>query len=391
MMDKYLLLLFSLLTFSTAFAQDDEEVIDDGNLVANGNFENVKTKTLKTHGMLDDLCMNWFSATQFKGDIYASGIKGDKVNIPNNSFGKQDALSGHCYAGFRAYSKDKKYKRSYLQIELDENLEKDQQYCFRFNVSLADLSKYGTNGIGVYVSDRKIDQPNTGTIAKKPQILHKSNKVMTTMDGWETICGTFIATGVEQYIIIGCFERDDKVRADKVKRPKGFTGAQIYHAYYYVDDVEVKAVEAKSQCFCGRADDLEPDLIYSKSVMIDPEMGPRDIVSNTGLYYAFIKSQLNAVGKRDLDRVAKLLKENASIKLEVVGHCDNDEFDEGKVNPRYRDLGKKRADRVVEYLIEQGISEMRLIPKTKENTAPANTRPTPLSKAQNRRVVFVVR
>lgn len=391
-MDKYLLLLFSLLTFGTAFAQaDEEEIADDGNLITNGNFENVRTKTLKSYGMLDDLCMNWFSATQTEADIYAAGIKGDKVNVPNNTFGTQEARSGHCYAGFRAYSKDKKYTRSYIQIEFDETLEKDQQYCFKFNVSLADLSKYSASGIGVYISDRKIDQPNTGTIAKEPQILHKSNKPMMMMDGWETICGTFVATGVEQYMVIGCFERDDKVNAAKVKRPKGVVGAQIYHAYYYVDDVEVMAVDAKSQCVCSRADESEPDLIYSKSIMIDPEMGPRDIVSNTGLYYAFLKSQLNAIGKRDLDRVAKILKENPQIKLEVVGHCDNDEFDEGKINPRYRDLGRKRADAVVEYLVSQGISEMRLVPKTEENNSPANTRPTPLSKAQNRRVVFSVR
>ncbi|NNE56410.1 MAG: OmpA family protein, partial [Flavobacteriales bacterium] len=293
--------------------------------------------------------------------------------------------------GFRAYSKDKKYKRSYLEIEFADELEANQQYCFKFNISLADLSKYAVNDIGVYISDRKVEQPNTGTIAKDPQVRHKSNKVMMVMDGWETVCGTFVATGQEQYMVIGCFGRDDKLEIEKVKRPSGMVGAQVYHSYYYVDDVEVYPIEAQSQCSCSRADDLEPDLIYSKSMMVGKDLTPTDIIKSSDVYYAFLKSNLNAIAKRDLNKLAKILIENPSIKLEVVGHCDNDEFDEGKINPRYRDLGRKRADRIVEYLIEQGVSEMRLVPKSVENTQPANTRPTPLSKAQNRRVVFLPR
>ena len=395
-MDKRILLLLALFSFvsvPTVFAQEDEgeETESSDNLVLNGGFENTRTKTLKNYGQLDDLCVGWESATEANADVFAMGVKGDKVAIPKNTFGSQEALNGECYAGFRAYSKDKKYSRTYLQIQLDDELEDNQQYCFKFNISLADLSKYAVNHIGVYVSDRKIEQPNTGTIAKEAQVKHKSNKVMMMTDGWETICGTFIADGNEEYIIIGCFGRNDELEIEKVKRPSGMTGVQTYHAYYYIDDVEVYPVDAKSQCQCSRFDEAEPDLIYSKSVVVNENMSATDVVKNSDVYYAFLKSDLNAIAKRDLANVVKILNENPQLKLEVVGHCDNDEFDEGKINPRYRDLGQKRAERVVEFLIAQGISEMRLVPRTKENTEPANTRPTPLSKAQNRRVVFVPR
>jgi outer membrane protein OmpA-like peptidoglycan-associated protein len=77
--------------------------------------------------------------------------------------------------------------------------------------------------------------------------------------------------------------------------------------------------------------------------------------------------------------------------MEVIGHCDNDEFNEEKINTRYRDMGQQRADALVEYLVSQGIDQSRLIPLSKSNTDPANTRPTDLSRAQNRRVVFKIR
>lgn len=378
-------LLLLLVAFGLQMAAQDE------NLVPNGDFENSATKGLKSYGMLDDLCEDWFSGTKAPADLYATGMKSEKVNIPNNLFGKQDAMSGEMYAGFRAYTKDKKKNRTYLQVKLSEDLEEDVQYCVKINISLADLSKYAVNNIGVYMSDRKIVQPNTGPMIKDDfQIKHKSNKVMMSQEGWETICGTIVGTGEEEYMIIGCFERDDKLQIEKMKRPKGMTGTQVYDAYYYIDNVEVYPIEAKSQCICSRADEVEPDLIYSKSVMIDESMTPSDVVKNSSVYYAFLKSGVNAIARRSLTNVIKIMNENPNMKLEVIGHCDNDEFDEAKINPRYKDLGKRRADMVVEYLIEQGISQMRLVPKSLENTSPANTRPTPLSKAQNRRVQFVV-
>ena len=388
-MKQLLLFLVMLAASSVIIAQDEEE-----NLVPNGDFESANTKPLKTFGMLEELCDNWYTATKAPADLFAAGIRSEKVSIPQNEYGSQDAASGDLYAGFRAYTKDKKKTRSYVAVQLTDELEKNQMYCVEFKVSLADLSKYGTNFIGAYFTDRKTIQPNTGSIVRDLNdihIKHRSNKTMTMMDGWETICGTYVANGDEEYMVIGCFGSDTELDLPKMKRPREATGAQTYDAYYYLDAVRVYPVDAKSQCSCDPAADRAPDLIYGQSVVISESMSAEEIIGVSAVYYAFQKQTLTQTGMKSLDEVARIMSENPSWKLEVIGHCDNDEFTESKINPRYADMGKKRADQAVRYLVSKGVDASRLIALTKENTDPANTRPTDLSRAQNRRVVFVIR
>ena len=61
-------------------------------------------------------------------------------------------------------------------------------------------------------------------------------------------------------------------------------------------------------------------------------------------------------GKNTIAQIAKLMKEDASLNLEIVGHCDDDEFNEGKINVRYKGVGKKRAGQVKRLLEAEGIS-----------------------------------
>ena len=128
------------------------------------------------------------------------------MTIPCNDYGHQDPADGVFYAGFRAYSKSPKLKRSYLQVQLTEKLEENQMYCVSFDLSLADLSRTPPD-IGAILSDRKIERGGTAPIVQKPDVQHKSNKTMVYMDGWETVCGTFTGSG-GGVLIIGCFGGD---------------------------------------------------------------------------------------------------------------------------------------------------------------------------------------
>ena len=184
-----------------ATAQED-------NYVPNGSFENSDLRKLKSQGQLEEFTEDWFSATEAALDLYAEGMKSEKVNIPNNVYGKQEAADGVCYAGFRAFSKDPKLTRTYFEVALETELAKNQLYCVSFDISLSDLSRYAVNGVGAYLSDRKIEQGNTGVLDRQASVLHKSDKVMSLQDGWETVCGTFIGTGEEEYMIIGGFHKD---------------------------------------------------------------------------------------------------------------------------------------------------------------------------------------
>jgi len=109
---KYLVAIAATFLILNVGAQED-------NYVPNGSFENSDLRKLKSQGQLEEYTENWFSATEALLDLYAEGMKSEKVNIPNNIYGKQEPSDGVCYAGFRAFSKDPKLPRTYFEVELD--------------------------------------------------------------------------------------------------------------------------------------------------------------------------------------------------------------------------------------------------------------------------------
>src|SRR5690606_24521197 len=109
-------------------------------------------KSLKSYGQLTELCQPWMTPNEASADVFAVGTKGTKAACPVNDFGVQEPLSGSGYAGFMAYTKDPKKYRTYIQGKLKTTMVKDQLYCVKMNVSLADLSKYGVNNVGIFLS-----------------------------------------------------------------------------------------------------------------------------------------------------------------------------------------------------------------------------------------------
>ena len=369
------------------------------NLVPNASFEQVaedtKEKDIKTFGLVDAVTMEWSGATDVSPDLFMVREKESKVTAPCNDYGYQEPQDGDFYAGFRAYSKSPKLKRSYLQVQLTEKLEENQMYCVSFDISLADLSRYAVPDIGAMLSDRKIERGGTAPIVQKPDVQHKSNKTMVYMDGWETVCGTFTGSGEEEYLIIGCFGGDASIDEEKVKRPTGkdcYIGQpQQPQAYYYVENVKVEAITALSECKCGAADERDMDLVYGSSSNLPDDATAKQRIEDAGIYYAFLKRMPTTAGKNTIASIVTLLNDNPSMNLDIVGHCDNDEFNEGKINVRYKDIGKKRAGQVKRLLEAAGVDPARLTVTGLENTDPASTLDRDIARAQNRRVTFLVK
>ena len=59
---------------------------------------------------------------------------------------------------------------------------------------------------------------------------------------------------------------------EKVSRPQGMSGAQINHAYYFIDNVSIVEIQAKSQCKCSKADERDMDLVYGSSSVIEEDL-----------------------------------------------------------------------------------------------------------------------
>lgn len=359
----------------------------DDNLVPNGSFETGDVKRLKNYGQLEEITTDWFSYTDAPLDLFSTDVKSEKVLVPGNVYGYEDPSDGNRYAGFRAHTKSPKLARTYFQVRLAETLEANQMYCVSFDISLSDLSKYAVNGIGAYFSDRKETQPNLGIVARDPQVKHRSDKVMQLMEGWETICGTYLGTGNEEYMTIGGFNGSQDIEEVKVKKPRSMMGTQQLQAYYYLDNVSLVPIDAKSQCNCSKSSSTAPDLVYG-GAPVPSDLSDRDAIARLSVYYAFVKRTFTEDGKAALDRLAGILKAHSDWTVEVLGHCDNDELAEGKINPRFADTGRKRAEQVKRYLTSQGVGEAQLTVKGVENNDPASTKDSELARAKNRRVTF---
>ena len=360
------------------------------NLVPNSGFEDTNIKKLRSYGQMEEVSKDWFSATEVPADIYGDGAKGDKIAIPTNDYGTQEPAAGLCYAGFRAYSKDPRMQRSYLEVQLPQMLDRDVMYCVSFDISLADLSRYAVNDIGVVVSDRKIEQPNLGDMILQPDVKQKTNKVFEYTEGWEKFCGTFVGTGQEEYIVIGCFGSRSDMTIEKVKRPMGLTGPQLSHAYYFIDNVEIIEIQAKSQCVCSAVEERDMDLVYGSSSVQDEDMTDVEQINSSAIYYAFLKRTPTGSGKQTVADIAAILKANPGMRINIVGHCDDDEASEGKINARYKMIGKNRGDQIRRMLEAEGVPASQFSVSDIGAQDPANSRDTDISRAQNRRVTFEV-
>ena len=96
------------------------------------------------------------------------------------------------------------------------------------------------------------------------------------------------------------------------------------------------------------------------------------------------KADLKPESMVEINRIAKLMKENPGLEFEVQGHCDATGSD--RVNDP---LSQKRAEAIVAALVEQDIAAARLTPVGKGFHAPIASNATDEGRAKNRRVEFV--
>jgi len=387
-------LLLAVLTLAvvgaTAQKKTDKAAAEPKGIVPNGNFDDFEFKSLKTPNQVD-LALPWMTANVTMADLFSKGVKSPKIQVPNNEHGVQEPASGSSYAGFRAYSKDPKKTRTYLEVKLNQKLVKGQQYCIRYSLSLAELSKFAVNNVGVYVTEKKLQYSKDNAIMVEPQVTIADNVPINIMDSWEHICGTFTAAGGEEYIVIGGFGAEDKMKVEKMKKPAGISGTVANDAYYFLDNVEIVAIEAKSQCNCSKKSKPQAQFIYSSSVARETGAKPADIINTTVVYFAALTEMVPGQFDSNIEEVAALLKSNPMLNIELVGHSDIDEIAEAKVDEEVANMAEKRANAVKEALVGFGINAARISVTSVDDSQPASTFNSPSGHAQNRRVVFKVK
>lgn len=371
------------------------------NLVSNGSFEAIEGKIKGLKGI--DIATGWTSPTGVPSDLFgpvkAKGSEISPANVPDNVYGKEDAKDGSNYAGIVAYSFGAKVPRSYILGKLDAPLKKGMRYCVKFNVSLAEASKYASNNIGISFTKKDPTTEDKTPIIADASILHPENdsKTFNKTYSWEQICGTFTAEGGEKFITIGNFMKDDKTRYENNLKPKDMKKTQIIAAYYYIDEVSVMLLEEDQFCDCLIAEERNEysATIYQKAINLNDKMTVNQMIEAQQLFFAFGKDNLTPVGKESLDLIVSKMKANPALKLEIQGHSDTQEDKVGEEKPAYAKMDSKRVNAVILYLTENGITEARLIPSGQGSESPNEeayeSDDEDLKMAKNRRVTFKVR
>lgn len=164
----------------------------------------------------------------------------------------------------------------------------------------------------------------------------------------------------------------------KLSRPEGAVYASIAFAegvhgnYAFVRVVETTEMDADKITFVG-AEQMQKTLADSGRISL------------YGIQFDFDKDAIKSESKPTLEEIAKVLRAEPGLRLDVVGHTD------AKGGPDYNlDLSKRRAASVVAALTgDYGIETSRLNARGAGASEPVATNDTEEGRAKNRRVELV--
>lgn len=117
-----------------------------------------------------------------------------------------------------------------------------------------------------------------------------------------------------------------------------------------------------------------------------PQPAPQaDTLVLESVYFDYRKDQIRPDQQKVLLRHAERLKAHPAVTVTLVGHCD----DRGTAEFN-KVLGARRAERVMHFLVEQGVAAERLRTQSLGEEQPVERGRGEAARARNRRVEFAV-
>jgi len=113
---------------------------------------------------------------------------------------------------------------------------------------------------------------------------------------------------------------------------------------------------------------------------------PNKTITTYDITFDLNKADIKPESMNEINRIKKLMDENPNLVYEVQGHTDSTGSPESN-----QALSEKRAQAIVDKLVELGISPNRLSAVGKGQYAPIADNSTEEGRAKNRRVVFLAR
>jgi len=147
------------------------------------------------------------------------------------------------------------------------------------------------------------------------------------------------------------------------------------------------SASSKGFFFYSQSFELPADTSYQEiinNIALEPiEKGTKVILNN--IFFESGRAELKPISYVELNKAADLLKDNATMVIEIGGHTDNLGSDDLNLA-----LSQKRADAVQKYLILAGIDESRVRSKGYGETQPIADNNTEEGRAKNRRTEFEI-
>ncbi len=348
------------------------------NLVMDSTFSVFK-KNAKYSGRITEL-EYWFCPNGGTPDVFNSRTVG-YYSQPKNAFGFQRPRNGLTYAGLGLYNNRFSFQE-YLSTKLSKKLVRDSLYCFTAYISLADTCKFATDGMDISMSKYKLHGSGYHLIEGQFTI-YQAMVIKDTAD-WSIICNNYRANGGEEYLTIGNFKGDEKLKIVNLKKKQADINPDFNDSYYYITDVSFHQIKDSSECDCKQ---LRPEI--HQGVKID-SIEVKKITEGTiyifkNIKFETAKYELLLGFNGELDSLAHILNENINWKVEITGHTDS--VGDNKMN---QILSESRAKSVAEYLISKGIKKERISSAGYGDTEPIDTNETPDGRANNRRVEFTI-
>jgi hypothetical protein len=230
------------------------------NYVNNPSFETITTPS-----------PNFVSKLQFWNslDTTQPGAAGNYYNFPNTPVGYCPARTGivkirttfHCTPSTCTYTNSRLYPRNRLKATLTSGV----TYCVKMYVSLQDICPYAIDALQIYFGDASMDTIKycrTPLLYLMPQITNTLGIIGDTMN-WVEVKNTFVATGNEKYLVIGCFKPDAAITRTNTGVSSGDWSE------YFIDDVSV--IDFNLSAYAG----LDQNIFLGDSAFIGrpPEIG----------------------------------------------------------------------------------------------------------------------
>jgi len=103
------------------------------------------------------------------------------------------------------------------------------------------------------------------------------------------------------------------------------------------------------------------------------------------IFFDFDRASLKSESFPELNRIVSLMKERSGMEIEISGHTDAT-----GPEPYNLTLSQRRAQSVVNYLTENGISSNRISVVFHGESKPVGPNTTPDGRRRNRRVEFKI-